>query len=239
MLDESLSLFTDFGEIGLDAVIKDPTLKEIPVIGSVLNLIKLSMSIQDRVFINKLQSFIHNVERNSKWKEKFSDEKECKKISKQLIYIIDSSDDDEKLNAIGILFNHFVNGEISKDVYFYLCDIIKKSYWPFLKEIYKIKEDRISNDGKQYNKEQINHLYSLNLFDYSGMTMPIIDTDNNIITKQGSIILVINTYGNSIRQLSKIIHENQNLPIIVKSNSTNQYSPLKNNILFNGEFWIN
>lgn len=210
MIDETLSLFTDFGEIGLDALIKDPTLKEIPVLGSFLNIVKLSSNIQDRIFANKLKSFIGNIDKNENWKEKFSDEKECKKISKKLMYIIDSADDDEKLEAIGILFNHFVNGEISKSEYFYSCDIIKRAYWPFLKTMYKIKEFRILNDGSQYDQEQISHLYSLNLFDYSGMTIATLDSKNQSIKKQGSIILIINKNGEIMRQLTNIINEEKN-----------------------------
>lgn len=207
MLDESLALFTDFGEIGLDSMINDPTLKEIPVIGSVLNIIKLSANIQDRLFAKKLKAFIDNIDKNIKWKEKFSDEKECKKISTKLMYIIDSADDEEKLEAIGILFNHFINGEISKDEYFFICDIIKKSFWPYLKTIYKINKDRISNDGSEFDQEQIAHLYSLNLFDYSGMTVAQLDSVHKTIKKPGSIILSINKFGDILRQLTRIIEE--------------------------------
>ncbi len=207
MIDESLSLFTDFGEIGLDFFIKDPTLKEIPVIGSVLNIIKLSANIQDRLFVKKLKAFIDNIDKNIKWKEKFSNENECKKISTKLMYIIESADDEEKLEAIGILFNHFINGEITKDEYFYICDIIKKSFWPYLKTIYKINKDRISNDGSEFDQDQISHLYSLNLFDYSGMTVAQLDSEHKTIKKPGSIILSINKFGDILRQLTRIIEE--------------------------------
>lgn len=239
MIDESLSLFTDVGEVGIDALIKDPTLKEVPILGSVLNLIKLSLSIQDRIFINKLKSFIDNVEKNKKWKEKFSDPKECKKISKQLIYIIDSSDDEEKIEAIGMLFNHFVQGEITKEHYFYLCDIIKKSYWPILKTMYTIKENRVLNDGSQYDQEKINHLYSLNLFDYSGMTIPQFDSKNNTIKKTGSIILLINTYGDIMRQFTNIIAENKKKKLsTVKRDFQNPAESLNYNTFSDGEIFI-
>lgn len=63
MIDESFALLSDLGEIAIDSIIKDPILKEIPILGSVFNVIKLSLNIQDRIFINKLKTFIDNVEK--------------------------------------------------------------------------------------------------------------------------------------------------------------------------------
>jgi len=207
MKDNALSLLTDFGEYGLDALISDQTLKDIPVIGSVLNVIKLSVGMHDRLFAIKLKAFIDNIDKNNKWKELFSNENECIKISKKLLFIIDSTDDEEKLEAIGILFNSFINNQITKDDYFYVCDIIKKSYWPYLKSIHKIEENRFTNDGLLYEQEQVSHLYSLNLFDYSGMTMASIDSKNKTIAKPAAIILLINNSGNIMKQLTKYLEE--------------------------------
>ncbi|WP_029410413.1 hypothetical protein [Treponema pedis] len=210
MKEEALSIFTDWGEYGLDAMINDHSLKDIPVVGSILNIIKLSTSIQDRLFVKKLKAFINNVDKDEKWKEKFSDESECTKISTKLMFIIDSSDDEEKLKAIGILFNSFVNNEISKDEYFYACDIIKKSYWPYLKNIYKIEENRFTNDGILYDQELVSYLYSLSLFEYSGITISSFDSKTNTVKKPSANILVINKAGNLMRQLTKYIEEVNN-----------------------------
>ena len=103
--------------------------------------------------MEKLKSFIENIDKNQKWREKFSDDEECNKISKQLLYIVNSCDDDNKLKLIGMAFNYFVNGEISKDEYFYTVNIISKSFYPYLKMVLEIDESdkRFKNDGTKYD----------------------------------------------------------------------------------------
>ena len=64
--------------------------------------------------MEKLKSFIENIEKNTKWQEKFSDIEECSKISKRLLYIVDSCDDDKKLKLIGMAFNYLVKDQLLK-----------------------------------------------------------------------------------------------------------------------------
>ena len=133
MKDEIMSLMTDFGEFSLDYFLQDGLIKELPIVGPAFSMIKISANVRDRIFMEKLKSFISNIEKNPKWQKKFSDKEECNKISKQLLYIIDSCDDDNKLKLIGLAFNYLVTGEISKEEYFYTVNIISKSFYPFLK----------------------------------------------------------------------------------------------------------
>jgi hypothetical protein len=121
MIDEALSLFTDLGEFTLDSFLSNGLVKDLPIIGPVFDIIKLSRNMQDMIFIKKLKAFIDNIEKNEKWREKFSDEYECEEVSKKILYIINSSDDEEKLKLIGLSFNSFVNDEIGKDDYFYVA----------------------------------------------------------------------------------------------------------------------
>ncbi|EOS71938.1 hypothetical protein C818_00084 [Lachnospiraceae bacterium MD308] len=122
MKDEIMSLLTDFGEFTLDSFLQDGMIKELPIVGSAFSMIKIGADIRDRIFVEKLKSFIENIDKNQKWQEKFSNDEECNKISKQLLYIVDSCDDDNKLKLIGMAFNYLVNGEITKDEYFYIVN---------------------------------------------------------------------------------------------------------------------
>ena len=60
-------------------------------------MIKIGKDIHDRVFIEKLKSFMQDIDKNQEWKEKFRDVDECNKISKQLLYVVDSCDDDRQI----------------------------------------------------------------------------------------------------------------------------------------------
>ena len=90
MKDEIISLIEEGGEFALDSILPDGIVRDLPIIGPAFSLIKIGKDIHDRVFIEKLKSFMQDIDKNQEWKEKFRDVDECNKISKQLLYVVDS-----------------------------------------------------------------------------------------------------------------------------------------------------
>mgnify|MGYP005805681689 FL=1 len=182
MKDEIISLLSNYGEVTLDCFMQDGVIKDLPIIGSIFSMVKIGADIRDRIFVEKIKSFIENIDRNQKWKEKFSNEEECNKISKQLLYIVNSCDDDNKLKLIGMAFNYLVNGEISKDEYFYTVNIISKSFFPFLTMLLDIDESdrRFKNDNTKYDYIGIAHLLNIGALDYDGQTIASFDGKRQI-----------------------------------------------------------
>ncbi|GAA0801562.1 hypothetical protein GCM10008910_31420 [Faecalicatena orotica] len=208
MKDEVIYLFTDVGEFTLDSFMPDGIIKDLPIIGPVFELVKIGKDIHDRIFVEKIKSFIENIDKNQKWKEKFSDEEECNKISKQLLYIVDSCDDDNKLRLIGIAFNYLVNGEISKNVFFYTVNIISKSFYPFLKILLEIDEsdERFKNDGTKYDYAGITHLLNIGALDFDGQTMASFNSQTGKIESLPSVIVALNGYSDFLRELLNKMH---------------------------------
>lgn len=203
MKDEIMSLITDIGDVTLDSFMQDGFIKDLPIVGSAFSLVKISADIRDRIFMEKIKCFIENIEKNKKWQEKFSDEEECTKISKQLLYIVDSCDDDDKLKLIGMAFNYFVNEEISKDEYFYTVNIISKSFYPYLKMLLDIDESekRFKNDGTKYDYFAITHLLNIGALDFDGTTMICFNSQTGKIESPPSIIVTLNGYSEFLRKL--------------------------------------
>jgi hypothetical protein len=199
MNNDTLSIIENYGEYTLDKFLNEGALRDLPIVGPAFSVIKIGKSIQDRIFMEKLRGFIDNVNENRKWREKFLDVDECYKISKKLVYIIDSTDDDEKIKLIAILFNYYVAGEMDKDEFLYLSSIVSKSYYKFLKSLKSINDIRFSNDGEKYDSSVISHLYSLGLFDYSGSTMT--QMKEGKVVKLGSVIYNLNGYGSILKQI--------------------------------------
>ncbi len=199
MKDDTLSIIENYGEYTLDKFLDEGILRNLPIVGPAFSAIRISKSIQDRIFMEKLRGFIENIHENEKWKEKFTDINECNKISKKLVYIIDLTDDDEKIKLIAILFNYYVAEEISKDEFLYLSSIVSKSYYKFLKLFNSINDVRFSNDGEKYDSSVVSHLYSIGLFDYSGSTMA--QMKDGKVVKSGSAIYNLNIYGSILKQI--------------------------------------
>lgn len=207
MKDEIMSLMTDFGEFTLDYFIQDDNIKEFPIFGPVFSMIKMGVDVRDKIFIAKIKSFIKNIDKNQKWQEKFSDVEECNKISKQLLYVVDSCDDDNKLKLIGMAFNYFVKGEISKSEYFYTVNIISKSFYPFLEMLLCIDESdkRFKNDDTKYDYVGIAHLLNIGALDFDGQTAMIIDDQTNKIVSPASIVVALNDYSLFLIKLLNIL----------------------------------
>lgn len=203
MKDEIMSLMADFGEVTLDSFLQDGIVKDLPIVGSFFSVIKISGDIRDRIFVEKLKSFIDNIDKNQKWREKFSNDEECNKISKQLLYIVDSCDDDDKLKLIGMAFNYLVNGEISKDDYFYTVNIISKSFYPYLKLLLDIDEsdNRFKNDNTKYDYVGISHLLNIGALDFDGQTVTTFNSQTGKIESPPSIIVAMNGYSEFLREL--------------------------------------
>lgn len=203
MKDEIMSLLTDFGEFTLDSFLQDGVIKELPIVGSAFSMVKIGADIRDRIFVEKLKSFIENIDKNQKWREKFSNDEECNKISKQLLYIVDSCDDDNKLKLIGMAFNYLVNGEITKDEYFYTVNIISKSFYPYLKMLLEIDESdkRFKNDGTKYDYFGITHLLNIGVLDYDGQTAVLFNSQTDKIESPPSIIVALNGYSGFLKEL--------------------------------------
>lgn len=206
---EIMSLLTDYGELTLDMFLRDGIIKELPIVGSTFSMVKISADIRDRIFMEKLKNFIENIEKNTKWQERFSDIEECSKISKQLLYIVDSCDDDKKLKLIGMAFNYLVKGEMNKDDYFFIVNMISKSFYPYLEMLLDIDESdgRFPNDGTKYHYDGIVHLLNIGALDYDGQIPMLINEETNEIESRPCIIVTLNCYGNFIRGLLSMLNE--------------------------------
>ena len=128
---------------------------------------------------------------------------ECNKISKQLLYIVDSCDNDNKLKLIGLAFNDLVNGKINKGEYFYTAHIITKSFYPFLKILSDIDEPdrRFSNDGTKYDYFGITHLLNIGALDFDGQTAAFFNPQTTKIELPPALIVALNGYSDLLREL--------------------------------------
>lgn len=204
MKGEIRSLIEEGGEFALDSLLPDGIVRDLPIIGPAFSLIKIGKNIHDRIFIEKLKSFMQKIDKNQAWKERFCDADECSKISKQLLYVVDSCDDDDKLQLIGLAFNYYVKRKIDKIQFFYIVNMISKSFYPFLKVLLDIDEVNTTflNDGNKYDCNAIAHLLNIGALDVAGQTMA---TFNSTMTLQSppSVVVVFNGYGILIRELLK------------------------------------
>ena len=127
-------LLSDNSEILLDSLINNEILKEIPVLGSSLKIIRGVMNVRDKAYLNKIEAFIECIgeisEENklkliSKSKE---DQQSRVKFGDAIFTTIEQSDSLVKVEYLAIAFEAFLNEDFGESSLRLICHIIRNSF---------------------------------------------------------------------------------------------------------------
>jgi hypothetical protein len=132
--DNLNNLITGIGEVGLDSIMENGVLRDIPVISTLLSSIKTVGNVRDALFTKKLISFLTeladiSIEKRRKMIESI-DESEAYQLNvgEKLIYIIERSEDHFTSKIIAIFFGAFINEVITYDQFLRISRIIDNMY---------------------------------------------------------------------------------------------------------------
>jgi hypothetical protein len=143
--DKFQDVIIDLSETTLDSLLKDGTLKDIPLIGVIFGIAKTTLTVQDKLFTKKLMVFLLQLKKTSnesrkKQIEKIENDSEYKtKVGEKLLYIIDKCEDHEKAKYIGKLFQCFIEEKIVYDDFLRASRSIELTYLGDLKRFIKEK----------------------------------------------------------------------------------------------------
>lgn len=201
--EESINISKDFLEMGLDSLIKDGVLRDIPIFGTLFSLTKIGLTIQDKIlfkkiyyFLNELnhlgdeekREFIEKIESNTKYKNK---------VNESLLLIIERINDYTKSEYIGKLFAATILGKLDYVTFLKLSNIIDKCFCEDLENLIPIFEGKI----REVEDIQIDELYNLGLLSNKGISGDTFlhNQDDNVPNTK--IQFVINKYGKIIVEL--------------------------------------
>lgn len=182
------NLGTDIAELALDSVLNEGLLKEIPVVGTIVNLSKIGTNIHDRLFIKKILSFLSalkdvSLNERKKMIESIDNSKKYRvRVGEKLLYIIDSSEDYEISELVGLLFKAYLEGKITYD------DFIKTA--SVLNRLNKSDFDWFVKERKNFNfyLDEVGDLVSSGLFElyYEPVEVSVADQDDYKALSAGS-----------------------------------------------------
>lgn len=113
------NIAVDIAELGFDKFLDDGFIKDIPVIGMLVNIVKGTLDIRDRVFIVKVAKFLLNlktvpIEVRENFRNKIADDpKFKKKLGENLIVVLDRLDDFDKPEMIAKTFECYMSEKIT------------------------------------------------------------------------------------------------------------------------------
>lgn len=105
-------------EVGLDSVLNDGVLKEIPFIGTIIGFVKTGLAVRDWLFLKKLYLFLCELEkvpqevRNEMIYKLESDRSYERHVGEDLALILDRLDAVNKAQLIGRVFSVYCQGKI-------------------------------------------------------------------------------------------------------------------------------
>jgi hypothetical protein len=123
-------LLADLGEVVIDRLLENEVLKEIPILGSAVNLARAGIGIRERVFLNKIKIFVSLLpEQSEEDRQRFVDEleKDSKsriRFGETVLTVIEQSDSTVKVEYVAIVFSAFLKGYISPRELRELCHSI-------------------------------------------------------------------------------------------------------------------
>jgi hypothetical protein len=140
--------FYSIAEIGIDQLLDDGLIKDIPILRTLKGIVNTERNIRDYLFTEKIYLFlkqVHNFsdEERNKFNEKFNTSKEKSKIGERLLFIIERIDDLNKSKMLGDAFKAYLNDTITKELLFRLCYAIDKVYTDDLKHLKFIEESKV------------------------------------------------------------------------------------------------
>jgi len=151
-----LANFSDLAELGIDSILNDGLLKDIPIVGTLLGITKIGQNLHDRNLLRQTLQFIYDFNNGDIDREKLNDYKERiesdgKKAEQELgrvLLILNSTLEQQKATLLANLFRSYVNGKIDWSEFCEFSEIVRMLFLgdlAFLAAIYSGKTNSTTN----------------------------------------------------------------------------------------------
>lgn len=127
---------SDYIELGIDTVLDSETLKQIPVVSTIVGFCKFGYNLHERHLINELIKFLDALNSGSIDKEKLKERrkyfednpKEMEKELSRILILLDRNLEDKQSIYIGKLYRAVLNNEITWDKFVEFSRIVSEMF---------------------------------------------------------------------------------------------------------------
>lgn len=205
IFNESLAdTVTDIAEIGIDSILSEGLLKDLPIFSVLIGSVRTVRSIQERnmlrntaIFLDTINSKKMEAEKLNQYKAKLQDEKVAEKELGRVLILLNQYVDNIKSRMLGVVFWKYVNGEYTWNKFCELADIVSSVFIDdieYLDEIAKSPEKKKQYHiyGIPYNIKRLESLGLLELYgEYNRFGDSIFQKENMFaeLTENGVIFL--------------------------------------------------
>ena len=130
--EPAIEIAKEYAEIGIDAVLSESVLKNIPVVNTIVSLGKIGVNIHDRILIKKLLLFLGNLQsisaqkRNDMVQRLESDSSYGRKVGEHVIELLDRIESQLKPQMVAAVFKAYAASLIDCDMLHRLNNSIER-----------------------------------------------------------------------------------------------------------------
>lgn len=168
----------EYLEVGIDSIIENDLLKELPIVKTVHSVVKVSMAIKEKFFLKKFLAFIKEFNSGSVEEKEIDMRKNAIQNNEQWIYkeieylviYIENLDSIEKARVLAVLYCNYISKKINWERYSQYTEIVNRMFSydiNMLKVFYRYNQT-IKNDeskGFFYDLTSYNRLIGLGLME--------------------------------------------------------------------------
>ena len=202
LFDDSKDIIGDYLEIGIDSIIDEGILKEIPIVKTIVGVLKVGKNVHDRNLLKQTLVFINEFNRNEIRQDKIeeykkrieNDQKKCEDELGRIILLLNNFIDREKSIMLSKVFKDYVGQLLNWNDFCEYSEIINRLFiqdFSFLQEIYLGRISDTTNRSDIYKVERLNSLGII------GMTFKssTISTINGVMSNGQDSYLTMNNNG--------------------------------------------
>lgn len=191
-----VSLSKDFGEVAIDNVMDEGILRDIPVLGTVVGLIKFGNTINKYTTAKKIYRFLlqlHKIpvdKRLKKIEEINASEKYRSSVGEMILELLDRIESDGKPEIIGRLMAAVIEETIDYRTYLKCAHIIKKTFYYDLEDLKNVCDGEVVKgeiNDEIFNSGLIDHDFTSDYNDIKGGNY---SNCNTRLSELGSIIVM-------------------------------------------------
>lgn len=200
--DFEKSLFTnigeltyDYAELGIDSIINNGMLKDIPIVRSLIGVLKIGKNIHDRNLLKQSLNFIQefnsggiNEEKLEKYRKEIEENpKKAEKEIGRVLLLLNIFIDKEKSIMLAKIFKTFVEEKINWNEFCEFSEIINRLFIQDIQILKEIKDKNIDIMNNREDEFRVERLYSLGLIGLSFNPVTYNDLKNGHINSGRNI----------------------------------------------------
>lgn len=131
---EAISVAGDLAELGLDSLLEEGILKDIPFFGTVIKMSSIIGSVRDRLFLKKVSSFLFEISKISeqdrnRFRNKIKDDKNFQsEVGENLMLLLERHEHMSKPRLLAKAFGAYIEEKISYNEFLKLASSIDSAF---------------------------------------------------------------------------------------------------------------